>query len=76
MNEIDKVWLRDEYERRENKEYISKVIVSEAFIKFYCDTFHVSKMEAEIMIHETPFHKRDRLKDMELSDKSESEDSE
>ena len=76
MNEIDKVWLRDEFERRENKEYVSKVIVSEAFIKFYMDTFNVSKMEAQIMINKTPFHKRDRLKDMELSDKSESDDSE
>ena len=71
MNEIDKVWLRDEYELRENKEYVSKVIVSEAFIKFYMDTFNVSKQEAQIILLETPFHKQDRLKDMELSEKGE-----
>ena len=39
------------------------------------DTFQVLKNEEELMISETPLHKKDRIKDMELSDASESEES-
>lgn len=59
LEEITKVWMRNEEERKHNQEYVWKVMLPEFFIKVYGDWFNVDKKVAETMIKETPLHKRD-----------------
>jgi len=75
LDEIEKVWMKTKEEHRKNNEYVWKVLLAECFIKFYMDTFQVTKDEAVQMISETPLHKKDRLKDMRGSDESDTSDS-
>ena len=46
--------MRNEKERKDNEDYISKVMVPEVFIKLYSDFFHVTKKISEQRIAETP----------------------
>ena len=46
--------MKDETERRKNNEYVEKVLLPEALIKFYSDFFHVGILKAERQIALTP----------------------
>ena len=59
LEEMSKVWMRNKKEQMDNKEYVWKVLLSEYFIKVYADKFGVSRAEAEVMLGETPLHRRD-----------------
>ena len=62
LEEIGKVWMRTDQEKRENSDYVWKVLLAECFIKFYMDLFNLEKGEAEKRIGETPLSKRDNFK--------------
>ena len=51
--------MRDNEEKRENNDFIWKVILPECFIKFYMDQFSFNKEEAERRIKNTPLHEKD-----------------
>ena len=57
LDEISKVWMRNEREQMDNTEYVWKVLLAECFIKFYMDHFGLNKQEAEKRIGETPLRK-------------------
>ena len=59
LEEMSKVWMRTKREKMDNPEYIWKVLLPECFLKVYADKFGVSRAEAEVMIRETPLHRRD-----------------
>ena len=59
LDEMSKVWMRTKREKMNNPEYIWKVLLPECFLKVYADKFGVSRAEAEVMIRETPLHRRD-----------------
>ena len=46
-------------ERRENNDYIWKVLLPECFIKFFMDHFSMDKKEAENIIRNTPLKEED-----------------
>merc|ERR1712098_572957 len=52
---MKEVWLSTKQLHVDNNEYVWKVLLPEAFIKFYMDFFSISKKEAEQRIKETPF---------------------
>lgn len=51
--------MRNHEERRDNNDFIWKVILPECFIKFYMDHFSVGKEEAEKRIKNTPLYEKD-----------------
>ena len=57
LDEIGQVWMKNKKEQMDNDEYVWKVLLAEAFIKFYMDHFGVGKKEAEKRISETPLRK-------------------
>ena len=59
LEEMSKVWMKTKRERMDKNEYVWKVLLPECFIKVYGDKFGVSRAEAEVMIGETPLHRRD-----------------
>ena len=59
LEEMSKVWMRTKREKMDNPEYIWKVLLPECFLKVYADKFGVSRAEAEVMIGETPLHRKD-----------------
>ena len=59
LEEMSKMWMKNEREKMDKKEYVWNVMLPECFIKVYGDKFGVSRAEAEVMIGETPLHRRD-----------------
>ena len=59
LDEMSKVWMRTKREKMDTNEYVWKVLLPECLIKVYGDKFGVSRAEAEVMIGETPLHRRD-----------------
>ena len=53
LREISKTWMSTEQDRFDNQEYVTKVLQSECFIKFYMDFFNLDKEDAETKIKET-----------------------
>ena len=54
-----KVWMKTPEERRENNDYIWKLLLPECFIKFFMDHFSIDKKEAENIIRNTPLKEED-----------------
>ena len=61
LEELGKVWMRNENERRHNGDYVWKVLVPECLIKVYSDELDVSRAQAEVMMRETPLRDEPRL---------------
>lgn len=60
-NCVLQVWMRNHEERRENNDFIWKVLLPECFIKLYMDHFSFDKKEAEKRIRNTPLHEEDDI---------------
>jgi len=51
--------MRNAEERRDNNDYVWKVLLPEVFIKLYMDHFSMEKGEAEKRIQNTPLREED-----------------
>ena len=61
LEELGKVWMRSEKEKRDNSEYVWSVLIPECFLHVYAKQFDVSRAQAEVMIRETPLRDEPRL---------------
>ena len=53
--------MRTDQEKRDNNDYVWKVLLPEALIKIYMDHFSMERLEVEKRILKTPLHKEDNF---------------
>ena len=61
LEELGTVWMRNDRERREQGDYVWKVLLPECLTRFYMDFCGVGRSEAEQRMAETPLHRRDEV---------------